>query len=220
VPTITFKVTAPGYVTKDFKTTPEVAAALHRGASVSEHRIVLRREAVVEGTVIGPDGLPVAGMVVGVVGDPLTWEPDRRTSVRADKLGRFRLVGLDPRWKVWLFAKSRGAIHRPLALNSLSADAVTFQTIVVENRRNVDVTIDVGVADADWSVFVDYHRAHPMERGVFRTTLLSGPHHLEFRTADNETIHEFQRWIEPDQPECYLRVAVNAKNATDGGATK
>ena len=133
-PEVSFHVKAPGFASQKFILDPEVAATLALGETVRGATLVLQRGAIVEGTVRGPDGQPLARVEVGVVDDPQEPHSEYRTRRFSDKHGHFRLVDLDPRRRLWIRADAEGLIAWPLPLPLLNTNAVTRQELFLETR--------------------------------------------------------------------------------------
>jgi len=133
-PEVSFLVDAPGFASKTFILHPEVAAKLALGETGRGATLVLQRGAIVEGTVRGPDGQPLARVEVGVVDDPQEPHSEHRTRRFSDKHGQFRLVDLDPRRRLWIRADTEGLIAWPLPLPLLHTNSVTHQELILETR--------------------------------------------------------------------------------------
>jgi len=142
---MSFWVTARGYVHEKLIVGEGAAAALLRGELVRDLTLVLQRGAHVEGVVRGPDGRPVAGISVNVIDDPGARGFEHRCST--DQQGRFRMIELDPRRRLWIRAKSNTRIAPPVPLLPLYATAVTYQSLFAEQvvRPEPNTSVPDGV---------------------------------------------------------------------------
>ncbi len=201
---LTLRVAAPGFVHERFVVAREATAALLRGESVEGLTLVLQRGAIVEGTVRGPDGRPVAGIYVGVVDDPLADMSDWRTRQSTDEHGWFRLVDLDPCRRLWIYTRNRKLIARPLPLPPLHATTVTHQSLFLQHVTRTEVLFEMGTSD---SIRINDRRFWiPMEAGRHRTVLRSGPHRCAFKNTEGELIKTIRFWIEPHERERHVWV--------------
>jgi len=216
---MTFLVETPGFVQEAFRVEPEVAAALWRGDSVEGLTIVLQRGATVEGTVLGPGGTPADGVEVGVVDDPLVLRSELLTRVTTDEHGRFRLIDLDPRRRLWIHARSDKLLARPLPLATLCADTVTHRTIALTRIRMVTVRFEIVATDRNVSICIDNNHTHRIDAGEFRVRLESGPHRCEFKNAKDEVVKSMRFRIEPHQREHYELVLLGDCSGPGAHAT-
>ena len=128
-----FFVSAPGYATVGYRPSEEVLEALRAGRGASGVEIRLRPAAVVDVTVLAPNGARVPGAKVELTRERATRES---RSTETDAAGFVRLAGIDPAFDAWLTVRADG---------DLAAGPIDVRDRLVPGR---EITLSVTLREA------------------------------------------------------------------------
>jgi hypothetical protein len=151
-----FTVKAKGYVPKELVLDQALFDIAERDGGLQGIEITLQPEAVLEGTVRGPDGTPFVGASVVLTGDPGPRIPMGTIEV-TDGEGRFRFSGLDPDRQQWILAYWGEYIlsdRADASVHLVAGETARIDLDLVESKE-VPVVVRVIGIDVGWTFQVD-----------------------------------------------------------------
>ena len=182
-----FTVRAPGRAPVEMHPTEEEIEVLRRGGVLGGVEITLRREAVISGRVLRPDGTPAPHAVVRLASATDLRESTWGHFELADTDGRFEIDEVDPTAELSLLARDGEELISdavPLAEVLGGADRATVEVLL---RRRLAVTLEVATAGLpEETTLVLDGVPRPFAEPVVRIETRTGAHLLRVIGEEDE----------------------------------